>query len=189
MIPTAQLWLPIVLSAIGVFIASSLIHTVLKWHQSDYGKLGNEDEVRAAINRGSPAPGLYVVPHHLEGPKMSPELERKFVEGPIAMINLRANGVPKMGPFLGKWFLLNLAVALIVGHLAGHALGVGHPRHGVFLFTGITTFLAYGAGSVSDGIWMGRPWPAVRKDLLDALIYGLVTGTIFLCLWPHAALS
>jgi len=186
MVPTAQLWLPIVLSAIGVFIASSLIHTVLKWHNADYGKLANEDDVRTAINRGTPAPGLYVVPHHVEGPKMSPELERKFVEGPVAFVMLRASGMPKLGPHLAKWFALNLVIALVVGYLAGHGLGIAAHRHGVFLFTGMVTLLAYGAGSVSDGIWFGRPWSAVVKDLLDALIYGLVTGTVFLWLWPHA---
>jgi hypothetical protein len=186
MISTAHLWLPIVLSAIGVFIASSLIHTVLKWHNSDYGKLGNEDEVRAAINRSSPAPGLYVVPHCLDGQQMqSPEIQKKFADGPVGFVIVRESGPPKMGPFLGKWFLLNLVVALIVGHLAGHALG-GAPRHATFVFPAIVTFLAYGAGAVSDGIWMGRPWSAVAKDLLDASIYGLITGAIFVWLWPHA---
>ena len=187
MISTAQLWLPIVLSAIGVFIASSLIHTVLKWHIADYRKLANEDDVRTAINRGTPAPGMYVVPYHTEGPKISPEVERKFVEGPIAFVMLRPPGLPKLGPHLAKWFTLNLVIALAVAHLAGHTLGIGLPRHGVFLFTGIVTLLAYGAGAVSDGIWYGRPWSAVVKDLLDALIYGLVTGTVFTWLWPHVS--
>jgi hypothetical protein len=45
----AQLWLPILLSAVCVFAASSLIHMVVKWHASDYNPLSNEDEVRAAI--------------------------------------------------------------------------------------------------------------------------------------------
>jgi len=56
-----QLWIPILLSAVCVFIASSLIHMVLKWHASDYSALPNEDEVRAAIRKGTPAPG------HLDG--------------------------------------------------------------------------------------------------------------------------
>lgn len=182
----SHLWLPIALAAIGVFIASSLIHTVLKWHNADYRKLGNEDEVRGAINRGSPSPGMYVVPHHVEGPKMSPELERKFVEGPVAFLMLRASGTPKLGPHLVKWFLLNLGIAFAVAHLASYAIGAGSPGRTVFHFTALATFLAYGAGSISDGIWYGRPWSAVMKDLLDALIYGIVTGAVFMWLWPHA---
>lgn len=188
MISTAQLWLPIVLSAIGVFIASSLIHTVLKWHNADYRKLPNEDDVRLAINRGTPAPGLYIIPHCVDGKEMqSPELQKKFVDGPVATVVIRASGPPKLGPHLAKWFALNLVIALAVAHLAGHTIGIGLPRHGVFLFTGIVTLLAYGAGAVSDGIWFGRPWSAVVKDLLDALIYGLVTGAIFTWLWPHVS--
>ena len=34
-----SLWLPIVLSAILVFIASSLVYMVLQWHNSDWSKL------------------------------------------------------------------------------------------------------------------------------------------------------
>ena len=58
----AQLWIPIILSAVCVFLASSLIHMVVKWHASDYRALSNEDEVRAAIRKGSPSPGQYVLP-------------------------------------------------------------------------------------------------------------------------------
>ena len=50
------LWLPIVLSAVLVFVVSSIIHMVLRYHNSDYGRLPNEDAVRAALRAGSPAP-------------------------------------------------------------------------------------------------------------------------------------
>jgi len=36
MVPLTALLLPILLSAVIVFVASSLIHMVLKYHQSDY---------------------------------------------------------------------------------------------------------------------------------------------------------
>jgi hypothetical protein len=62
------LWMPIAVSAVLVFIASSLVHMVFKWHNVDYRKLANEDEVRAAIRSGSPAtPGEYMIPHCLDG--------------------------------------------------------------------------------------------------------------------------
>ena len=44
-----SLWLPILLSAVVVFIISSLVHMVLKWHASDYGFFVNEDAIREAI--------------------------------------------------------------------------------------------------------------------------------------------
>ena len=186
MISTAQLWLPILLTGAGVFIASSLIHIVLKWHNSDYSKLTNEDEVRAALGRGKPAPGIYIVPHCPDMKDLqSPEMQKKFVEGPVGFITVRASGMPTMGPHLAKWFGLNLLVAAGIAHLASFALVAGAPGIRVFHVFAIATFLAYGAGAVSDGIWTGRPWGAVSRDLLDALIYAVVSGLIFAWLWPH----
>ncbi len=45
MIGIMSLWLPIVLSAIIVFVASSIIHMVLKYHNSDYPQLSGEDGI------------------------------------------------------------------------------------------------------------------------------------------------
>ncbi|MDE2497505.1 MAG: hypothetical protein KGK35_06705, partial [Xanthomonadaceae bacterium] len=60
----ASLWLPIVLSAVFVFIASALINMLLKfWHAPDYRRFSNEDEIRDAIRNGKPeAPGQYALP-------------------------------------------------------------------------------------------------------------------------------
>ncbi len=45
----AALWLPILLSAVIVFVASSVIHMATPWHKSDYPKLPNEDRVMDAL--------------------------------------------------------------------------------------------------------------------------------------------
>ena len=42
MVSLTALWLPIVLSAVVVFIASSIIHMVFKYHNSEYGRLPDE---------------------------------------------------------------------------------------------------------------------------------------------------
>ena len=39
MVPVTSLWLPIVLSGVLVFVASSLIHMVLGYHKGDYRAL------------------------------------------------------------------------------------------------------------------------------------------------------
>jgi len=39
MVPMLSLWLPILLSAFVVFVVSSIIHTVLGYHASDFEKL------------------------------------------------------------------------------------------------------------------------------------------------------
>src|SRR5580765_8102650 len=101
-----SLWLPILATAVFIFIASSLIHMVFKWHNSDYGKLGNEDDVRAAIRAQSPGPGQYIVPHCTDMKDMQDEaMMKKYVEGPIAFITVKKNGPPNMGTPLTLWFI------------------------------------------------------------------------------------
>ena len=114
-VPTVSLgalWLPIVLSAVLVFAASSIIHMVLGYHQRDYTPLPNEDAVRAAIRSGNPPPKQYIFPYCANPKEMSsPEMQRKYVEGPVGVLNLRAAGVPGMGASLGQWFVFTLVVS------------------------------------------------------------------------------
>jgi hypothetical protein len=188
MVSLASLWLPVVLGAVAVFFASSLVHMVLRWHNADYRKLPNEDEVRATVRKGAPAPGQYVVPHCLDMKQMqTPEMQQKFVDGPNALVRIHPSGAPTMGPMLGKWFALNLVVSFMIAYIAAHTLAAGTPPLQVLRVTASIGFLAYAVGSVSDGIWFYKPWPAVAKDLADALIYGFAGGAAFAFLWPAAA--
>ena len=186
MISLDQLWIPIVLSAVLVFVASSLIHMVLKWHNSDYLKLGNEDEVRAAIRATKPGPGQYVLPHCADMKDMQkPEFQQKFVEGPVGFLVLRPSGPPKIGPSLGQWFALNVVIALIAGYLASRTVPVGASFLAVCRVVGTVTFLAYVGGSVQNAIWMGKPWRSAAKEIGDGFIYGLVSAAAFGWLWPR----
>ncbi len=186
MVSLSQLLLPILLSAVLVFISSSLIHMVLKWHNTDYGKLSNEDEVRAAINRGSPAPGQYIMPWAM-GPESlkDPEKQKRLIEGPIATVYLTAPGIPSMGPMLGQWFVLNLVVSVFVAYVASATLPNGTDYLKVFQVTGCTGFMAYAIGELPGAIWMGKPWRVAIKDAADGLIYGLMMGGAFGWLWPR----
>ena len=56
------LWLPILLSAVFVFVASSLVHMVLQLHKNDYRKLPAEDELLDALRRTNTPPGQYMFP-------------------------------------------------------------------------------------------------------------------------------
>ena len=177
----AQLWLPILLAAVAVFVASSLIHMLFQWHNRDYRKLSNEDAVRAALNAGQPAPGIYVLPHFADAKEcQSEEAKAKFREGPVGKLMLSKPGAMSIGPMLLQWFGLNLVVAFVAACVAVGAGSAHHAAHTV----GLATLLAYGAGGVSEAIWMGKPWAATLKDLLDALIYAVVTAGVFLWLWP-----
>ncbi len=63
MVTIGSLWLPILVSAVLVFIVSSILHMVLKYHARDFIKLPNEDAVRAAIRSGNPEPRMYLIPY------------------------------------------------------------------------------------------------------------------------------
>ena len=182
----AELWMPIVLSAVLVFVASSLIHMVIMWHKSDYHQFSNEDGVRAAIRAANASPGLYVIPHAKDMKEFgTEEMKKKFVEGPVGFVTLKAPGPPAMGGALAQWFVFSLGVAVIAAYLTAHTLFHGASFLGVCRVVGTVVFLAYGAGSVTQGIWMGKPWHSVAMELLDAAIYALINALVFAWLWPH----
>lgn len=187
MISLAQLWLPVVLSAVGVFIASSILHMVLKfWHMPDYRGFSNEDAVRAAIRGGNPAPGMYIVPTCRMEDMKKPEVVEKFETGPVGFMILRPNGAPRIGKSLVLWFVLCLVISFFCALVASVALAAGADGHRVFHVTALVALMAYAAGAFHLGIWWGQPWRAVVKDAVDGLIYAIVTGLVFMWLWPPA---
>jgi hypothetical protein len=180
------LWLPILLSAVVVFVISSAIHMVFKWHASDYRGFANEDTVRDAIRAGNPAPGRYVIPQCGDMKNMASEaMKKKYAEGPIGHITILANGQPNMGKYLGMWFLWTLVVAAVAAFLAGKVYTLDHAwvRPAAKL-AGVITFIAHGFGTVQESIWTGRPCRSSAKHLLDAALYGLGTWAVFFWLWP-----
>jgi hypothetical protein len=186
MISLAQLWLPIVLSAVAVFVASSLLHTVINWHASDYWKLPDEEAARAALRKDAPKPGQYIVPWCTHGPDMkSEEMQRKFREGPVAMIYVRPTGAPHMGGALGAWFAFVLVMSALIGYVAAVAAPAGSTTSHVFRIVAVVAFLAYGGGAPVQAIWIGQPWRAAVKDMVVGAVYAAVTGALFAWLWPQ----
>jgi len=181
-----SLWLPILLSAVVVFVISSLVHMVLKWHASDYGGFANEDAVRAAIRAGNPAPGRYVVPFCREMKEMGGEaMQQKYREGPVGHFTLGPTGVPVLGKFLGLWFVWSLIVAAVAAYLAVRLNGLDHSHaRSAATLVGAVTFIAHGFGTVQESIWAMRPWSSSAKHLLDAALYGIGSALVFLWLWP-----
>jgi hypothetical protein len=180
------LWLPVLLSAVFVFILSAILHMVLKYHNTDYKKLPNEDAVRAAFRGVNPEARQYIIPYAAEMKDMqSPEMQQKFAEGPVGVLNLRRTGPPQMGPSLIQWFLFCLIVSLFVAYVAAHSIPPGAEYRHVFRIVGTVGFLAYAVGQLPGAIWMGKPWSVATKEVFDGLLYGLVTAGTFGWLWPR----
>ena len=186
MVTLGSLLVPIVLSAVLVFIASSIIHMVLKYHNKDYRPLPNEDAIRAAIRAGNPPPGQYIIPYCSDMKAMEkPEVKQKYIEGPVGVLNLMRPGLPKMGKYLSQWFVFILVVSFFIAYIAAHSIPAGARYLEVFRVVGAVGFLAYAAGQLPAAIWMGKPWKVAWKEAFDGLVYGLVTAGTFGWLWPR----
>jgi hypothetical protein len=186
MVSIGALWLPVLLSAVLVFVTSFVVHMVLRYHSKDYTPLPNEDAVRTAIRSGNPAPAQYIIPYCANPKDMaSPDMQRKFTEGPVGVLNLKRPGPPGMGPQLAQWFVFVLIVSVFVAYVACHTLEPGTDYLAVFRVVGTVGFLAYAAGQVPAAIWMGKPWTVAWKEMFDGLLYGLVTAGTFGWLWPR----
>ena len=185
MTPIWDLWLPIVLSAVLVFLVSSVLHMVLTYHRRDYKQLPNEAETLDGIRRASLSPGLYFFPYAASSKAMrSPEMQEKLRQGPVGFLVMRPSGQTAMGKYLALWFSFCLLVSIFVGCLAGRALAPGAVYGDVFCFAATAAFLAYGVGRIVDSIWSGIPWSNTLRAVLDGLIYSLVTAGTFGWLWP-----
>jgi hypothetical protein len=185
MVSLAALWLPILLAAVIVFIASSIIHMVLPYHKGNYRQLPDEDKVRSAILAASPTPGLYNFPYCTHKDMKSPETLAKFTEGPVGHMIILPNGPVAMGKFLGLWFAYCVVVGFFVAYLAAHTIQVGASYKHVFRIVGSAAFLSYGIGSLANGIWKSFPWKMVLFETFDGLIYALLTAGTFGWLWPR----
>ena len=185
MVSMMELWLPIVVSAVVVFFASSIIHMVLKLHNSDYKKLPDEDGIASAMREAGVSPGYHTMPYALEPKDMeNPEVAKKFEQGPVAFVTVMPNGPPAIGKFLGQWFVFALAISACAAYVASRALGPDADYLAVFRFAGTAAFLAYGAGEPLSAIWKGQPWGMTIKHMVDGLVYALLTGGVFGWLWP-----
>ena len=186
MVELSALWLPILLSAVVVFIVSSFIHMVSPWHKGDYPKMSNEDKVMEAFRALSIPPGDYLVPRPSTRQEMrSPEYMEKMKKGPIVMMTVWQNGSTGMGTTFFLWFLYAAVVGLFAGYIAGRALPVGAEYLPVFRFVGASAFLGYSVALWQMSIWYHRSWSTTIKITVDGLIYALLTAGVFGWLWPR----
>src|SRR5258708_26829612 len=137
------LWLPVVVSAIIVFVASSIIHMALPWHKNDYPRLPDEDKFTAAVRPLAVPPGDYLVPRCVKREEMrTPEFAEKLNKGPVMMITVMPNGPFSMGRNLGMWFVYILVVNFFAAYIAAHALPRGAHYLHVFRFVCAPAFIA-----------------------------------------------
>jgi hypothetical protein len=182
----SDLWLPIVVSGIAVFIVSALVWTVLPNHKTEFGGVPVEDAIMNSLRSAQVVPGRYVVPWMGGGGELmkTPEGRAKVEAGPIVYLTVQKPGMPSMGTMIGQSLVSALVISVFVGYLAWHALPPAAAYLEVFRITGTATFMAYALGAISESIWFARPWKSLAMNTFDALLYAGVAGGVFGWLWP-----
>jgi hypothetical protein len=185
MVSVMSLWLPILLSAVFVFVVSSVIHMLLPYHRSDFGKVPSEDDVMDALRRFDIPPGEYVIPCAGSPEAMkSPEFLDKTKKGPVAFMTVLPSGPPAMGKQLIQWFVYCVVVGIFAAYIASRAVAPGGDYLAVFRFVGCTAFLCYAVALWQNSIWYRRAWSTTLKSTFDSLVYALFTAGTFGWLWP-----
>ena len=186
MIELHLLWLPILLSAVAMFLVSWGIHMLPLWHTSDYSGVPNQDKVMDALRPFNIPPGDYMLPRCTSHAEMkTPEFTEKLKKGPVMMMTVMPNGPFAMGGPLALWFIYGIVVSIFAAYVTGRALPAGAEYLAVFRFAGTTAFIGYALALWQMSIWYKRAWSATMKATLDGLIYALLTAGVFGWLWPR----
>ena len=187
MVPLMSLWLPILLSAVMVFVASSIIHMALPYHRTDYRRLPAEDEVMDALRKVGIPPGDYMMPSPGTPRDMrAPAFIDKTKRGPVGIMTVMPSGPPSMGKNLVQWFLYCAVVGIFAAYIAGRALGPGADSLAVFRLASCTAFAGYALALWQYSIWYRRAWSTTLKSTFDGLVYAVLTAGTLAWLWPSA---
>lgn len=186
MVSLMSLAVPIVLSAVLVFVASSIIHMVLTYHRTDFRGLPQEDDLLEAFRRANVAPGDYVAPYCASPKDMQePAYVEKMKRGPGLVVTVWQTSGFNMGATLAQWFVYTLVVSFFTGYVLSRVFEPGADYLAVFRIAGTVAFMAYALGAPQANIWYQKQWGSTIKSMIDGLIYGLVTAGAFGWLWPR----
>jgi len=186
MIGIVALWLPILLSAAIVFIASSVIHMMTPLHKGDYASVPDQDGVMGALRPFAIPPGDYIMPRAGSMKDMqTPEFIEKQRQGPVLIMTVLPNGPWTMTGALINWFLYSVVVGVIAAYVTSRALPVGASYLEVFRFAGVTAFTGYSLALWQFRIWYRRSLRTTIISTIDGLVYACLTAGVFGWLWPQ----
>ena len=182
----AALWLPILVSAVLVFFASYLSWMLLPLHKKEFARMRDEGAFYDKLRAMGLEPGKYVFPHYeckqdLEGPAF----KERWEAGPHGLLHIWDRR-PNMARNLVLTFVFYVVVGIFVAYLLYRAFdGTPGAYLAVFQVSGTAAILAHAFGGIPNAIWFHKPATAFWADLLDGVIYGLLTAGAFAAFW-HA---
>ncbi|MFK7759798.1 MAG: hypothetical protein AB8C13_07625 [Phycisphaerales bacterium] len=188
MISIVELWLPILVSAVAVFFASSIIWMILPYHKKDIRFMPSEDEFSKAIDQLNIEPGLYMYPNCADPKEMkSDAFVAKWKSGPWGTITVMGSP-PNFAKNLLKTFVSYLAITAMCGYLASMSLSAGADSMMVFRFVGTAAILGFCMGSFAGDFFLGKPARFIFTSFIDGLIFAFITAGVFCIMWPNAVI-
>ena len=144
MVGLSALWIPIVVSAVAVFIAPALVHGMLGWHKGDMNALPGEAKVMETLRGVTVQPGDYRFPFSDSVDEMkTPEWDERMKQGPVGIMSISPSAPINMGKMFGQWFVYSLFIAVLAAYITGRTHGPGAPYLDVFCVSGAVTFCCY----------------------------------------------
>ena len=185
MVSIASLWLPVLLSAVLVFVASSVIHMLLTYHVADAGPVPDQEKAADALRGLAIPPGDYAIPRASSMKEMNtPEFAEQLKRGPVVFLTVLPNGLLNVGRSLAQWFVYCVVVGAVAGYAAGITLAPGADYGLVFRVVGTVAFAGYALAIPQSTIWWYRSWRFTLTTMFDGVIYALLTAGAFGWLWP-----
>jgi hypothetical protein len=186
MVGLFALWIPIVVSAVFVFITLAIIHMIPGWHQRDMAAVPAEDNVMDTLRALNVHPGEYRFPYGNTTKEMeAPAFVEKMKAGPVGTMTIRPSGELPFGRMMGQWFLYSLLISVLTAYITGRTHTLGAPFVEVFRVGGAVAFCCYVVALWQNWIWWGKSTRLTLTYSVDGLVYALVTGATFGWLWPR----
>lgn len=181
----SSLAIPILLSAVIVFVASSVMHMMLTYHKKDFGTLPDEDGLLDAFRRLKIPPGDYCAPkaESMEAMK-SPAFLEKVAKGPVVIMTVGAGGPMNMGAQMTQWFVYSVVISFFAAYVTSRVLTADAHYLEVFRVAGTVAFMGYAMSLPQFSIWYKRNWGTTLRSMFDGLVYSLLTAGTFGWLWP-----
>jgi hypothetical protein len=186
MVGLSALWMPILVSAVFVFIALMIVHMMPGWHSADMSGVPGEDTVMETLRRLNIQPGEYRFPYGNTTKEMeAPAFVEKMKAGPVGTMTIRPTGELPFGKMMGQWLVYSLVVAVFSAYITGHTRPPGAAFLEVFRVSGAVAFCCYVLALWQSWIWWGKSTRITLTYSVDGLVYALVTGATFGWLWPR----
>jgi len=185
MIGPFALWMPILVSAVFVFITLMIVHMIPGWHQRDMSAVPGEDRVMEMLRGLSVQPGEYRFPYGNTTKEMqAPAFIEKMKSGPVGTMTVRPSGELPFGRMMGGWFVYSLFIGGLVAFITGHTRTAGEPFLEVFCVSAAAAFGCYSVAHWQNWIWWGKSTRYTLTYTVDGILYAIVTGATFAWLWP-----